>query len=213
MIPPQLTNLFETYDYEDLKLSIIHVDWDEEPLTLDFAVRTAYQSGEEVVNERWKVEVVGHREDRISFDYGESVLILQEHPLLWKFTDWQCNLYFSGTCADPAKLFYHMYHLHVRLFASFVPFEAFLNLTDFERLFKLQGGLIAKGPRKLLQQYAKCLEEQGLGWSIIDGYRPTFWNGESHQPESSDLKILLVAQTNTYVIAEDFIFSQQTPMI
>jgi hypothetical protein len=65
-----------------------------------------------------------------------------------------------------------MYHLHQRLFGSYIPFEDFLNRSQFEQLFELKGGLMAKGPKQLLGQYATCLEERGLGWTMVNEYRP-----------------------------------------
>ena len=37
----------------------------------------------------------------------------------------------------------------------------------------------------------------------------TYWNGASFIPESSDLKILFMGETDTYIIAENFLFIRQ----
>lgn len=80
-------------------------------------------------------------------------------------------------------------------------------MNDFVRQFQLSGGLVARAPKRVLTRYAQCLAEAGIEWSIINEHRSTYWDGADLRPERTDLKILLIGQTNTFVIAEDFNFS------
>ncbi|HVU53477.1 MAG TPA: hypothetical protein VHD83_00405 [Puia sp.] len=207
MIPPALAQFIEAYDYEDLDLGITRVVFDVTGFFFDLALKTVNQAEGEDRAAAWRVEAKGHRENRISFDYGESIRIERDHPLLWKYSDLQCDLYFNGVCSDPARLFYQMYQEHVKLFSTYIPFGTFLNMSDFGRFFQLTGGLVAKGPKKLLTRYAHWLEQAGVGWSMASERRAMHWDGSEYRQENRDLKILLLGQTETYIIAEDFQFT------
>lgn len=198
MIPAELLQVIDTNDEEDFNLGIMNVAFDDAGFRFDLSMKTIYEEDETSYDATWRVDVVGHRENRVSFNYASDIRIEQEHPLLWKYTDIQGNLYFAGSCSDPTKLFYRMYHVHQKLFGSYIPFGKFLNVDSFERLFEMKSGLLAKGPKPLLTHYGQCLGEAGMDWSIISN---------SHQPEKTDLKILLLDHTDNYFIGEDFIFT------
>ena len=88
-----------------------------------------------------------------------------------------------------------------------VPLDHFLNTVDFERLFQLQGGLLAKGPKRLLNAYARCLEASNMKWSIIGERKPSHFSNLEDRGAESNLQTLTIGQTSAYIIAEDFIFS------
>ena len=207
MIPPALSQFIEAYDYEDLDLCINHANFDVTGFWVDLALRTVNQAEGDDRSATWRVEAKGHRENRITFDYGENIRIEHDHPLLWKYNDLQCDLYFDGTCRDPTRLFYQLYQLHYSLYGTVIPIERFLNMNDFERFFQMNGGLVARGPKKLLTRYAQCLEAAGVGWSIPGQRKAFYWDGHENRQEKGNLKIFLLGQTDTYIIAEDFEFT------
>jgi hypothetical protein len=211
MVPEALTRIFEQYDYEDLRLCIIRVDFQSDIFRFDIEIKAEENGHQDPLGEQWTVTAIGIREQRISLNFAENIMLKEDHPLLWTFHDTQCQLYFAGTCRDPAGLFLEMYHIHRRLYENYVLFEDSLNLTDFTRLFQLKGGLVSKGPRKLMSKYAEALTAFGLDFSIIGDWIPTIWNGEARVPERKDLKLLLMQQTKTYIIAEDFVFTKIEP--
>src|SRR6202012_6187691 len=122
-------------------------------------------------------ETIGHRENRITLDYGANIRIVDDHPLLWRYTDFQASLYYSGNCSDPEKLFYQIYQVHYSLYQTYIPVEVFLNMNNFVRQFQSYGGLVAKAPKKVLTQYAQCLADAGIDWASGGEYRLTFWDG------------------------------------
>ncbi len=206
MIPEALTQFIEAYDYEDLDMSLTNVIFDTNGFRMDLDLRTVNQAQGDDRRAAWRVEAIGHRENRITFDYGENIRIVNDHPLLWRYNDLQASLYYTGRCSDPEKLFYQIYQVHFSLYQTYIPVEIFLNMNDFVRQFQLSGGLVARAPQKVLTRYAQCLADHGIEWSIINEHRPTYWDGAGHRPERTDLKILLIGQTNTFVIAENFNF-------
>ena len=207
MIPDALSQFIEAYDYEDLDMSLTNVTFDTDGFRIDLELRTVNQAEGDDRWAAWRIEAVGHRENRITFDYGQNIRIVTDHPLLWRYTDLQASLYYTGNCSNPEKLFYNIYHTHFSLYGTYVPVGIFLNMNDFVRQFQLPGGLLARAPKKVLMRFAQCLEDAGIEWSIINEHRPTHWEGGGLRPERKDLKILLITQTDTYIIAEDFNFS------
>lgn len=207
MIPDALTQFIEAYDYEDLELSLTNVTFDTKGFRMDLELETVNQAEGDDRRAMWRVEAIGHRNNRITFDYGENIRIVDDHPLLWRYTDLQASLYFGGSCTDPQKLFYQIYQVHFGLYQTYIPIETFLNMNDFVRQFQSTGGLVARAPRKVLNRYAQCFEDAGIEWSIINEHRPTYWDGADRRPERTDLKMLLIGKTDTFVIAEDFNFS------
>jgi hypothetical protein len=209
VIPDALSLFIEAYDYEDMDMSLTNVTFDTDGFRMDLELRTVNHAEGDDRRAAWRVEAIGHRENRITFDYGEDIRIVVDHPLLWRYTDFQASLYYTGNCTHPEKLFYNIYRVHFGLYGTYVPIEIFLNMNDFVRQFQSQGGLLAKGPKQVLTRFAQCLEDAGIEWSIINEHRPTYWAEGGLRPERKDLKILLIGQTDTYVIAEDFKFSSK----
>ena len=134
--------------------------------------------------------------------------IKEDHPLLWEFTDTQCQLYFTGQCNDPAKLFFDLYATHKRLFGKHQCFNIpFGEEKPYFKPLQYSNGLLTQGSKKLMEKYADCLKKNGLNFSII-GERPaTYWDGEQFIEEDTDLKVLFLR--DTYVIAKDFYFAHQ----
>ena len=209
MIPEELAKIFEEYDYDDLKLYIRKVDFYSDIFTFNVEIKTDANGYQASLGEEWIVNVTGQRENRISFDLAADIDIKEDHPLLWKYTDLQCELYFSGICADPGKVFLDMYQTHYSLFRKYIPFETYLNSNSFNSLFKMAGGLLARGPKTLLLKYAESLNAQGLDFSIIGERLPTYWDGNSFVPENRDLKVLFMSETSTYIIGQSFDFIKQ----
>ncbi|MBN9386312.1 MAG: hypothetical protein J0H74_36475 [Chitinophagaceae bacterium] len=206
MIPFELLNILDQYHDDELNIGVKSVLFENTTVRLVINIRSL----DAVLNEDWLIKAVGVRENRIGFSYGGSIDIEEDHPLLWKYKDTLSGLYFTGVCQDPVGLFFDMYQIHYSLYRTYISFEDFLNINKFNKLFELEFGLLAKGPIKLLDQYADCAKKYGLDVSIPDGRTPTYWNGSAHVPEGSNLKILLIGDTNTYIIAGDFHFEKVT---
>ena len=206
MIPKEITEIPGDYSEDDYNLYVTSVDYSTCDLVFDIALEINGLTDEENIFKQWKVRTIGQRKNHISFDRTAFITIMYDHPLLWEFTDIQCQLYFSGQCNDPAKLFYHLYLTHKNLFKSYQSFNiSFGDDTNISTRFQYTNGLLAEGPKKLLTKYADCLKQNGLDYSII-GERPaTCWDGKQFVPESENLKIFLLG--DTYIIAEDFLFT------
>lgn len=139
MIPEALTLFIEAYDYEDLEMALTNATLDTNGFRMDVEVKSVSQAEGDDRRGAWRIETIGHRENGITFDYGENIRIVDDHPLLWRYTDLQASLYYAGSCSDPEKLFYQIYQVHFSLFQDYIPVESFHNMNDFVRQFQLAG--------------------------------------------------------------------------
>lgn len=156
-------------------------------------------------NKCWKIIIQGKREATIRLERTSYIDLSQSHPLLWKYLDIQCELYFSGQTEFGPHIFTQMFGVHNDLFEDYLPFSCFLNSNKaLIEILKSNSGLIAKGPKKLLTQYADILSAYSLNVSIIGDRMPTCWNGDSFKPEPQDLQVLLLG--NSYIIGQKFEF-------
>jgi hypothetical protein len=207
MVPQELRDILGGRDDDDFDFYIRKVAHHGEKFVIDLHLQYVNDHNE-TVYQTWTIEAFGHRTNRISFEFIPFIDIQEEHPLLWEFTDIQCQLYFSGTCQNPSKLFYDLYHSHKATFKRYSCFN--MQFTDengqYDR-FKYSSGLFAKGSKKLMQLYAGCLRENGLDFTIIGERPPTYWEEDGFVPKRKDLKVLFLG--DTYIIATAFFFQRK----
>jgi hypothetical protein len=155
-------------------------------------------------DENWMLEARAYKDSRIAFGPAAGCIIEGEHPLLWKFTDINSELYYSGQCPTPANLVADLYKLELELFENFQTFGHYLNGGDIFRLLSVPSGLFARGPQKLLAKYAKLLADYGINTSIISGNAS---NADTSRDEGHPKVFLLT--NHCYVIAEEFKLTRQ----
>ena len=114
-----------------------------------------------------------------------------EHPLLWRFKDLQCELYFTGQTKQTKELVFEIFAISYSLFANYVPFNPNMSAT-----LNNGHGLFQKGSKKLLKLYAEKLNLYGIKTTIISEYPAN--------KQNADLNILFLGES--YFIADDFQF-------
>ena len=202
LIPEELSQIFEEfYEEDELNVHINKAEYSENIFTVSFTLKSIATTDINTNNKKWMIRTIGHRRNRVSFDSGTKIRIEDDHPLLWEYTDIQCELYFNGQGSDSAKLHFELYKLHVGLFENYIPLEAYFNSWYSYDLLEAKNGLLARGPKKLLSQYAECLKNHNVDFSMIDN---------KFIPEKSNLLVLFIDATDTYIIAEDFEFLRST---
>lgn len=208
MLPEELNEIFEEYAEDEYNLYITKFDYSEDNFVIDFVLHVQNINDMGAFRQNWTIRATDHRKDHISFDSADFIKIKDDHPLLWEFTDTQCQLYFTGQCKDPTKLFYDLYVTHKRTFGRYQCFNiSFGEETTYFKPFQYSNGLLTQGSKKLMELYADCLKLNDLDFTII-GERPAkFWNGEQYTLESGGLKVLFLG--DTYIIAKDFSFVLQ----
>jgi hypothetical protein len=207
VLPKELEDIFDEYEEDDFSLYVTRAEYGKE-FKLDFHLQVQDINDKGEISQMWTVETVGYRKCQVSFGFADFLKIFSDSPLLWEFSDNHGELYFTGQIKDSAKLFVDLYKTHKELFGDYQK----LDLQFSENILcsgnvRFSNGLIAKGPRNLLEHYAKCLIQNGLNFSIIGEWRPTIDDGFKHVPESHNLYVLFLG--NTYIIANKFLFTKQ----
>jgi hypothetical protein len=209
VLPKELDKIFNEFDEDDFELYITKADFSGDNFIIDFVLDVQDINDRGEISQNWSIEAIGHRKNQISFDFAENIEIKDDHPLLWDFTDLQCQLYFSGRCKEPTKLFYDLYSAHKSLFGQHKCFNiSFGEETAYFKPFQYTNGLLTKGSKNLMQKYAECLKKNGLDFNIIGESPAKYWDGKQFIEEAKNLKLLVFG--DTYIIAKDFSFTQQT---
>jgi len=207
VLPKEINDIFEEYSEDEYSLYVTKVDYSGSNFIINFTLDVQNINDKGAFMQMWSIEATKHMKNHISFDSAQMIKFKDDHPLLWEFTDIQCELYFSGDCKDTPKLFYDLYHTHEKLFDKHQNFNiTFGEQTSNSKRFQYNNGLLAIGSKKLMKLYAECLKKNGLDFTIIAEHYAKHWNGQRFISEPNNLKILLLG--DTFVIAENFSFEK-----
>ncbi len=202
----QLSEIFSTIEFEeDGGIHITGTDWYSDDLKLKFAVKTGINDQ----NQLWEAQIGGVRDELIKSDWTEELELLDEHPLLWKHNNAQCELYFSKPTSEPYELLNDILETHKRTSKGWYELEEFINSSSYISLIELcksSNALFAKGPKNLLQEYSKCLEKFGMQTNMFGERNPKRWTGKHWVDEDQLLSILIIGKS--YIIAERFDFER-----
>lgn len=205
MLPEKLQHILKDHDPEDISILILKIDNKEAELNLKIQVSGFGYNDEENYILEWTIKTIQYRSSRVCFDTASSIEISIDEPLLWYYSDKQSSIYFNGSCNDTDKLFLDLYRVHNSIFKGQLNFEDTLNQSyKFDSLLKSNNGLLASGPRKLLEEYATVLNRHNIKYSIIGDIVPQYWNGQKNNEEIGNAKVLLI--DNSYIIADKFVF-------
>jgi hypothetical protein len=194
MIPRQILEIADRYPEDQYSFSITKIEQTGETVVLEFLLIVHEFQTLPSIQQLWTVEIMGYITGNVQLSNVNRMQLKTEHPLLWEYTDTQCELFFSGECESLEKLFYSLYNSHESIFRGLVPFNTFINYPVFRDLFMYTNGQMAKGPKKLLQEYGICLQLHGMKYSLVGGY----------QPDPPHPVLLLMG--DSYIIAEVFTF-------
>jgi hypothetical protein len=189
MLPKALTEIFESVDYADCNFSFHNIDLSTDFLKVEFSINDTEGSNEKVIVLMiisGKTDYFIAKNDNSGYSHLET-----EHPLLWRFSDTQCELYISGKTKASKELAFDLFNIHYSLFGHYISFEPGILTTLNNR-----HGLLQKGSKFLLRMYADKINEYGIKTSIISELQPA--------KTSSNLKILFLG--DSYFIGDNFDF-------
>lgn len=195
----KLREIFLEEDYE-VDLLINNAALADGDLTINFKMA---RGSDDILEEEWMLRALEHRESRITLGYASGISLADDHPLLWKFCDYQCELYFSGKCAEPDTVIVDLMKIDLEVFRNYQPFGTYLNGNIF-KLMNSGNGLMARGPEKLLVKYAEILDKHNLVYSMINKRPAVYWDGKEFIQEKPGYKILLFTNDHGYIVAKGF---------
>lgn len=200
MLPSEIQYLLDNYDAEDISISIKTADYSGDKPRIVF---TIHELGNP--SQTWTLEIIRHVASELSFTYSvtdTTIILTDDHPLLWKYSDIHGELYFNGSCKNTYKIVSELNQTDFELFGKYQ--------NSSEQLYSLlrsSNGLLAKGPEKLLSKYEDCLNRNGIKTSLVAGYSPSYFDG-INTINGEILKIFLFG--GSYIVAQDFIFNKKT---
>jgi hypothetical protein len=98
-----------------------------------------------------------------------SLHIADEHPVLWQHNDGHVSMFFSSAPSQPLELIGQLYEAHTRLLGGWRELADYLHASS--ELLVSGHGLLAKGPRRVIDEYARVVGDK-LRHSIVHGYTP-----------------------------------------
>ena len=201
----KLANIFSSIEFEeDGGIHITGTDWYSDDLKLEFSVRT----GNEDEHQLWEAQISGTRDELIKSDWADRLQLLEDHPLLWRFNDIQSELYFSQSTDRPYELINSVLEIHRKTVGNWYRLNEFINYGNlsFVDLCKSSNALFAKGPKKILTEYAGVLREFQMKPNLFGDRNPKRWADNKWVDETETLQILIIEES--YVIAESFDFER-----
>lgn len=207
MIPELLEAVIEKYDSDEIRIYIDRTDFTQIDGIVEFTL--IVDEFEEQVKQEWKVRIKNPIVSVVSNEIQNRLQIFDHHPLLLEYKDQECSLYFSGKCSNPELLFVDLYQSHFDQCANYIHFSKYINNpTDFMSVLKVGYGLLAEGPKSLMQLYATQLQKHNVSYNLIGSRQPKYWDGNEYQKISPEVRLLFLGKA--YFIGDQFDFEERT---
>jgi hypothetical protein len=189
-------------DAESWMLSWTNVVYGSDHLSLRVLVET-HRSVKP--NQTWEIRADNLAEVRLEAGRSHGAALTRDHVILWPFKEQVSQLNFSGPSASHERLLWELYELHHVLTKGLIPFDRFLN-PHFTRN-RLSGGfgVLAKGPDRLLREYASVLKKSDLEpYFPYPPKLPLRMDEDRHQwiVEDRDLSVLILGKS--HIIGTNF---------
>jgi len=204
MLPKDITEIIDLYEEDDYDFYFSSADINADDLALELNL-TIREYDKPDSYRKWKVIAKGDLEHKLYFDKTSAIRITDDHPLLWEFTDNQCQLYFVGKIESPEKVFYDLLQIHLNCFKNFRPFGLnFGDSKDFSNRFQYSTGLLTSGPKNLLLKYGECLRKNGLNFNFLGESKAKKWTGQNWISFDYKPKVFLLGES--FIVAKEFKF-------
>jgi len=152
--------------YEDLNGHIVTVSDDDKGYRILFRCNDWHDLKK---TRQFELVFDGVQESNATPSASGGLRLLEEHPLLWQHNSEHVSMFFSSAPSRPLEMIGHLYEAHTRLFGRWREFTDYLR-ADLELLRGGQG-LLARGPKRAIQEYAKVIGNE-LRHSIVQGHTP-----------------------------------------
>ena len=197
----ELDAAFSTLEFEETGAVFLDsVRWRGRACEIILDVRTGDDNDP---RQAWRVQCTDARATRLSPGWRDGVHMFRAHPLLLPYTDAQAQLAFRGRPEQPWTVVGALWDAHRGATDGWFPFDGFLNRNvALPDLFAAEGGILAEGPRSVLDAYAQALQKCGLIPSLFGEHRPTRWLDGEKIPESEDVAVMIIGKS--YVVGTGF---------
>lgn len=197
IIPSDLRQILEGEDFElnGGGLVISSVIYTGNDLEVLFKIKFQAHN---IPEQNWKIDISEIEAESISRSWTEELTVYDDHFLLYEFLDSHIELYYNNKADDSLKLLADIFELHKNNFDNRLPFAHGINFPlGRHRLCNSSNGLFARGPKRILELYWKCLNSNGVRANFVNEI----------PSNKSDLKLLEFG--DSYFIGKTFLFSRQ----
>lgn len=172
----------------------LHMPANDGNAVFELQVRRNDRAGYDL--QTWRIRASSVRAVDIRDDEFDSVRHEHRHPLLLAHHHDEVELYFQGALADAYGAIGRLYAEHTSKVHGWISFDAFLNKSmPLPQLLAAPSGILARGPRPLLETYQTVLEEAGCRCSLVHGE-------PAEEGARDDLSVFIFG--SSYVVASDF---------
>jgi hypothetical protein len=196
-----IAGLGNDFTDDDPWIRVTDATWTETDVDLRLSVR---RDSDEEPSAYLRVHC-GQVRDFLMSDVNGGGLNFHEgdHIALRLLSEETADLYFNGTAKDPYSILGRLYEEHRNVCDDWKPFDAYINRHwPSSELLAGGYGLLASGPKFLLECYSVILLKAGLNPRIANCMPAKYWNGSNWIDQSAPLKLLQFGES--YVIAETF---------
>jgi hypothetical protein len=203
MIPEELKSVFESDDFEDGHVQVRKLEIIEEDLEIEFEVDPGV--GDESL--LWKATGKDFVTFKLKHELCSSLILTQDHPLLWRYNTDHYHLYFTGDVLGSPMLFPMLSQYHRIELNDVIKQDEVINRFLLPELRPGKtSGLFAEGPYQIVQRYSKILKENEIECSAVLKGPPKYWDGEKQVEGKRSLFALLIDENQ--FIAKAFEFEQ-----
>jgi hypothetical protein len=201
----ELLVVLDECDEDEWTLSLTGIDWNDQKLgdggsEIDVSL---HLFRENLSPSDWTIRcsfVIDYRFEAGSIDSIEHVTDAQ-HPLLARYLDLHASLFFNGAVERPADLIGALLVEHRDRCGNWTSLDSHLQ-DNADAALAGGNGLLASGPRELLERYAAVLERHGLEPSIVGGRPFDEFRDGKRQPRTRPVEALLLG--SSFVVADSF---------
>ena len=158
---------------------------------------------QEASPERWQLHCHETRFVRFQGSFHRvGFEIFGEHVVLMPHLEPRSELYFSSSPNDADAVVGRLLETHRGFVGDWLPFFSYFNSSaayPLSRLLAGGHGLLADGPKPLVEKYREVLDAASVRTSSPPARPPKFWSGTSWVEESGPLLALIMDEN--YVVA------------
>lgn len=180
---------------------VVGFRWVGTQLTCDLQVHEGL--GDEILSS-WQVLCDEVREyQMVDMSGGDLQVDDGGHPVVRQHTDTAVDLAFRGIPGDPIRLIGGLWKAHRETCDGWIPFDRYLNLQlPLEELLRADSGVLAQGPRFLLEAYASELRAHSLAASLSSERSAKYFADGKWLEQQQPLSVMQFGES--FIVAERF---------
>ena len=198
MLDNLFTYLDQVEDADDYFVRLDSITMESDRLLAVLLVR---DYNDQATSSRWRITSQNVVDFQISEPWGDLLLDENNDVRALQHTDQRQELYFRGKAASPAQTVGLLLDAHSQVTQNRIAFLRYMNGSSL-RLLENGFGLLASGPRFLMNAYEGVLRGEGLIGTLLPPSPNKYWTHGQWAEVPTTLATLQVGES--YIVAEVF---------